>query len=41
MILIRDGKIEETPDFTHVIEEAMEVPKPKTFDQYEWQEATK
>jgi hypothetical protein len=39
MILLIDGKIEEVPDFTHAIEEAMEIPKPRPFSQ--WQEATK
>ena len=38
MILFRNGKLEETPDFTHVIEEALKVQKPTPFNQYKWQD---
>ena len=38
MILLRNGKLEETPDFTHVIEEVMKVQKPMSFNQYKWQD---
>jgi hypothetical protein len=28
------------PDFTHAIDDAMEITKPRAFSQYQWQEAT-